>query len=201
MKVTVKGNNPITGDNIKYVFDKLNEEYKHLGVQIKNATCYIRLALENGEGKNVEIKDIPERTFVFTEKIQNNSNTSDSRKEEIPFGSKISVYKTALKNNNDYELYDYCVSRRGGRASKVKFDETELKRVLDALLKENGIELEAYNIYFNSEAGEATYTLLNECNGTVFFYIYRRMGVGKYQAYMELPNEGCHTIWIEPCEE
>lgn len=201
MKVTVKGNNPITGDNIKYVFDKLNEEYKPLDVQIKNVTCYVRFALENGEGKNVEIKDVPERTFVFTEEVQSNSNTSDNRKEEAPFGSKISVYKTALKNNDDYGLYDYCVSRRGGRASKVKFNEAELKRVLDVLLKENGIELEAYNIYFNSEVGEATYTLLNECNGTVFFYIQCRGSVGKYQAYMELPDEGCYTIWIEPCKE
>ena len=106
--------------------------------------------------------------------------------------------KTALKNNNDCELCDYCVSRRGGKASKVKFNEAELKRVLNVLLKENGFEFEMYNIYFNSEDEETIYSLLNKCNRTVFFYIYRNEGVGKYRACMELPNEGCHTIWIEP---
>lgn len=200
MKITVKGNNPITGDDIKYVFDKLNEEYKHLGVQIKNTTCYVRFALENGEGKNVEIKGVPEQTFVFTEEVQNSSNASDGCKEKTPFGSKISVYKTALKNNNNCELCDYCVSRRGGKASKVKFNEAELKRVLNVLLKENGFEFEMYNIYFNSEDEETIYSLLNKCNRTVFFYIYRNEGVGKYRACMEMPNEGCHTIWIEPCQ-
>ena len=49
MKVTIRGNNPVTGDNVKEIIDKLNEEYEPYGLQVKNMTCYIRFINEDGE--------------------------------------------------------------------------------------------------------------------------------------------------------
>jgi len=40
MKVTIRGNNPVTGDNVKDIIDKLNEEYEPFGLKVKNMTCY-----------------------------------------------------------------------------------------------------------------------------------------------------------------
>lgn len=48
MKVTIRGNNPITGENVKKVIDELNEEFKERGLKVKNLTCYIRFIDENG---------------------------------------------------------------------------------------------------------------------------------------------------------
>lgn len=49
MKVTIRGNNPVTGDNVKDIIDKLNEEYEPFGLKVKNMTCYIRFMNEEGE--------------------------------------------------------------------------------------------------------------------------------------------------------
>ena len=49
MKITIKGNNPVTSDNVKRVIDDLNAEYARLGLQVKNMTCYIRFCDETGK--------------------------------------------------------------------------------------------------------------------------------------------------------
>ena len=49
MRVDIKGDMPITGENIKWVIDNLNEEYEKLGVKVKNVTCYFRFQNEQGE--------------------------------------------------------------------------------------------------------------------------------------------------------
>lgn len=49
MKVTIRGNNPITSEQFKQVIDSLNEEMAHLGIKVKNMTCYIRFVDENGD--------------------------------------------------------------------------------------------------------------------------------------------------------
>lgn len=61
MRIDIKGDNPITGDNLKYVIDNLNKEYEHLGIKVKNLTCYVRFQNEKGETveptfKGAEIK-------------------------------------------------------------------------------------------------------------------------------------------------
>lgn len=48
MRVDIKGDMPITGENIKWVIDNLNEEYEKLGVKVKNVTCYVRFQNEQG---------------------------------------------------------------------------------------------------------------------------------------------------------
>jgi len=50
MKVTIRGNNPITSDQFKSVIDSLNEEYAPL--KVKNMTCYVRFVDETGQ--NIE---------------------------------------------------------------------------------------------------------------------------------------------------
>lgn len=47
MKVTIRGNNPITGEDMKRVIDGLNEDFKKQGLKVKNLTCYIRFVDEN----------------------------------------------------------------------------------------------------------------------------------------------------------
>lgn len=80
MRVTVKGNNPVSSDNVKQVIDTLNEDYKHLGIQVKNLTMYVRFVDE--AGNNIEpVEDGMEirRTFTFnkvkeTKGVQDGSN-------------------------------------------------------------------------------------------------------------------------------
>ena len=38
MKVTIRGNNPITSEQFKQVIDSLNEEMAHLGIKVKMRT-------------------------------------------------------------------------------------------------------------------------------------------------------------------
>lgn len=52
MKVTIRGNNPVTGEQVKKVIDNLNEEFREQGLKVKNLTCYIRFI--DDEGKTVE---------------------------------------------------------------------------------------------------------------------------------------------------
>lgn len=69
MKVTIQGNNPITGEEVKRVIDGLNDDFKEQRLKVKNLTCYIRFIDENG--KTVEpMKNGHEieKTFTFTMK-------------------------------------------------------------------------------------------------------------------------------------
>ena len=34
---------------MKHVIDNLNKEYEHLGIKVKNLTCYVRFQNEKGE--------------------------------------------------------------------------------------------------------------------------------------------------------
>lgn len=52
MKVTIRGNNPVTSEQVKNVIDNLNEEFGKQGLKVKNLTCYIRFVTE--DGKTVE---------------------------------------------------------------------------------------------------------------------------------------------------
>ena len=90
MKITIKGNNPITGDNIKNVIDDLEKEVEDHGIIIKNMTLYIRFL--NEEGKTVDLVDeygesiartITINTVQTIEKPQNKSNIIDFNKKKI----------------------------------------------------------------------------------------------------------------------
>ena len=66
MKVTIRGNNPITADEVKTVIETLNEEYAPLGLQVKNMTMYIRFVDESGNICEPTISGNKiERTFTF----------------------------------------------------------------------------------------------------------------------------------------
>ena len=56
MKVTIRGNNPVTGEQVKKVIDNLNEEFGEHGLKVKNLTCYIRFIDENGDTIEPKIK-------------------------------------------------------------------------------------------------------------------------------------------------
>lgn len=82
MKVKILGNN-LTSDNFKSVIDKLNEDYKDLGVRVKNATCYIRFITEDDE--TVDVTDGRyeiERSFKFTKKIDVSKNKKGKKTKE-----------------------------------------------------------------------------------------------------------------------
>lgn len=72
MRVNISGNNPISGENMKWVIDELNKEYANLGLKVKNLTCYIRF--QDEVGRTVEplsdgleiIKDINIKTTKET---------------------------------------------------------------------------------------------------------------------------------------
>jgi hypothetical protein len=49
MRVDIKSNNPVTSEQVKKVIDKLNEDYAHLGIVVKNLTMYIRFQDETGK--------------------------------------------------------------------------------------------------------------------------------------------------------
>lgn len=49
MRVDIKGNNPVTGENVKWVIDELNKKYADLGLEVKNLTCYIRFQDKTGQ--------------------------------------------------------------------------------------------------------------------------------------------------------
>lgn len=83
MRVDIKGNNPITSDQFKKVIDDLNDEYKEMGIKVKNMTCYIRFVDEEGTTVEPTIKGYEiRRTFTFNAKqevsndkeIENNDN-------------------------------------------------------------------------------------------------------------------------------
>lgn len=66
MKVTIRGNNPITSDQFKSVIDDLNKEYADLGIKVKNATCYVRFVDESGKTVEPMINGQQiERIFTF----------------------------------------------------------------------------------------------------------------------------------------
>lgn len=48
MRVDIKGNNPISGEDMKRVIDSLNKEFEPIGLKVKNLTCYIRFQDETG---------------------------------------------------------------------------------------------------------------------------------------------------------
>lgn len=67
MKVTVKGNNPVTSEQVKTVIDTLNNDYEELGLKVKNMTLYVRF--QNEFGETVEPRENGfeiERCFTFT---------------------------------------------------------------------------------------------------------------------------------------
>ena len=51
MKVKIYGND-LTPENFASVVERLNEDYKELGLRVKNCTCYFRF--EDEMGKTVE---------------------------------------------------------------------------------------------------------------------------------------------------
>lgn len=66
MKVTIRGNNPITGDQFKSVIDDLNKEYADLGIKVKNMTCYVRFVDESGKTVEPMVNGQQiERIFTF----------------------------------------------------------------------------------------------------------------------------------------
>lgn len=70
MRVDINGNNPIEPENVKRVMELLNEDYKDIGLKIKNLTCYIRFVDESGKvveptRNGNELR----RTFTFTETV------------------------------------------------------------------------------------------------------------------------------------
>lgn len=87
MKVNIKGNNPITSQQFASVIDSLNLEYEHLGLKVKNMTCYVRFVNQNGETvepkihhSNGYIAEI-EKTFTFNKTIllEENKNIENDK--------------------------------------------------------------------------------------------------------------------------
>jgi len=68
VKITIRGSNPITSDNVKYVLDNLAEEATAQGVVIKNMTLYIRFLNEEGETVDLvdEYGESISRTITFS---------------------------------------------------------------------------------------------------------------------------------------
>lgn len=71
MRVDIKGNNPITSENVKCVIDDLNESYKDLGLKVKNLTMYVRFVNESGRivepvKNGVEVQ----QTYTFSDVIE-----------------------------------------------------------------------------------------------------------------------------------
>ena len=49
MRVDIKSNNCVTGEDLKHVINNLNKEFEHLGIKVKNMTMYVRFQNEEGE--------------------------------------------------------------------------------------------------------------------------------------------------------
>ena len=79
MKITIRGSNPITSDNVKYVLDDLAEEAAEQGVVIKNMTLYIRFL--NEEGETVDLVD------KYGESISRTITFNTVKKVKEPDGS------------------------------------------------------------------------------------------------------------------
>lgn len=84
MKVTIRGNNPITSEQFKSIIDTLNKDYSEHGLIVKNMTCYVRFI--NEEGKTVEpLEDGCQIERIFTintvketkQKESKNANNKD----------------------------------------------------------------------------------------------------------------------------
>lgn len=81
MRVDIKGNNPITSDQFKFVIDDLNERYKNIGIKVKNATMYVRFV--NANGDNVELVDDNNQLFDRIYRFNKTNKTS----KDVPSGS------------------------------------------------------------------------------------------------------------------
>lgn len=87
MKITIRGDNPISGDDVKRVLDNLSEEVEEIGVTIKNMTLYIRFL--NAEGKTIDLVDedgdsisrtVTINTIKKMKEAKNNPNVIDFNK-------------------------------------------------------------------------------------------------------------------------
>ena len=74
MKVTVRSNDNVTSNDVKNVIDSLNDEYKSMGLHVKNMTMYVRFADETGKtveptqnGNEIEA----EFTIKHTKEVKN----------------------------------------------------------------------------------------------------------------------------------
>ena len=94
MKITIRGNNPITGDNVKSVIDDLTEEIEDRGITIKNMTLYIRFL--NEEGKTVDLVDEDGEslsktvTFNYVQTVKEDKSDPKNKNNVIDFKKKKS---------------------------------------------------------------------------------------------------------------
>lgn len=52
MRVDIKGDNPLTTQELAIVLNSLNEEFGEIGLRVKNMTCYVRF--QDNAGETVE---------------------------------------------------------------------------------------------------------------------------------------------------
>ena len=82
MKVTIRGNNPVTPEQFKSVIEDLNSDYDKLGLVVKNMTCYVRF--QDVQGNTLEPvlngQEI-ERTFTLTKEIDASDKNKKKKKQ------------------------------------------------------------------------------------------------------------------------
>lgn len=112
MKVTIRGTDPVTGDQVKQVIDELNERYMKHGVRVKNLTCYIRFINEDDEnidvvdefGNSLEQTVTFKRTLTIPKEKKKPSKKADKKKSE---------------NVIDYEKQKRILSEKKKTLSKI----------------------------------------------------------------------------------
>ena len=70
MKVTIRGNNPVTSEQVKTVIDELNENYSEMGLKVKKMTIYVRFQDETGRTVEPQSNGMDiEHTFTFKDVV------------------------------------------------------------------------------------------------------------------------------------
>lgn len=129
--------------------------------------------------------------------------------EKMPFGAELHIYDFTKSNcnfakpyiwNRDKKKYFPClVTRRGGKASKVKFNKQEYIRIANALFKANNVDEQAINVNFSDSGEIALLYEINQERGTVVFCLEKEINrFGEY-IIMGYNNSGEYiggTVWV-----
>lgn len=175
MKITLKGDKPVTSDNFKTIIDMLNKEMGEKGWTVNNATMYIRFIDEDGHNPE-KYGEIVERVYRFGEPEERKKTKTPAYKE--PYGSELRTYdlrKNYFVSFYDEDIYPMVVSRRGGKASTVKFSMNELFRIAKELYKVNGLKKAPKGIY-DTDNILMFISSLNDTRGTVVFALTKEEG-------------------------
>lgn len=128
--------------------------------------------------------------------------------EKMPFGAELQIYDFTKSKcsfadpyiwHRDKKRYCPClVTRRGGKVSKVKFNEQEYIRIANAFFKANGVNAQANNVHFSDSGEIALLYDINQERGTIVFCLEKEINrFGEY-VIMAYTNGNCvgGTIWV-----